>query len=76
MNYGRIPAKADMRKIRLFGVALLIFGLCGSNAFAEDGSIGSGLSGYSDRRFFTFCFVCCWFVFAQGESGKTRAAAK
>jgi len=25
-----------MRKIRLFGVALLIFGLCGSNAFALD----------------------------------------
>ena len=36
MNYGRIPAKADMRKIRLFGFALLIFGLCGSNAFSLD----------------------------------------
>ena len=36
MNYGRIPAKADMKKIRLFGFALLIFGLCGSNAFALD----------------------------------------
>ncbi|MHC4204070.1 MAG: hypothetical protein ACYSTT_05425, partial [Planctomycetota bacterium] len=36
MNNGRIPAKADMRKIRLFGFALIIFGLCGSNAFALD----------------------------------------
>jgi hypothetical protein len=36
MNNGRIPAKADMRKIRLFGFAILIFGLCGSNAFALD----------------------------------------
>jgi hypothetical protein len=36
MNNGRIPAKADMRKIRQFGFALLILGLCGSNAFALD----------------------------------------
>ena len=36
MNNGRIPAKADMRKIRLFGFALMVFGLCGSNAFALD----------------------------------------
>jgi hypothetical protein len=36
MNSGKIPAKADIRKIRLFGFALLIFGLCGSNAFALD----------------------------------------
>ncbi|MBN2592226.1 MAG: hypothetical protein JXA81_01875 [Sedimentisphaerales bacterium] len=36
MNNGRTPAKADMRKIRLFGFALLVFGLCGSNASALD----------------------------------------
>jgi len=36
MNSGRIPAKADMRKIRLFGFVLMMFGLCGSNAFALD----------------------------------------
>jgi len=36
MNNGRIPAKADMRKIRLCGFALIIFGLCGSNALALD----------------------------------------
>jgi hypothetical protein len=36
MNNGRIPAKADMRKIGLFGFALIIFGLCGSNAVALD----------------------------------------
>jgi len=36
MNNGRIQAKADIRKIRLLGLALIIFGLCGSNAFALD----------------------------------------
>jgi hypothetical protein len=36
MNSGRIPAKADIRKIRLFGFALMIFGLCVSNSFALD----------------------------------------
>ena len=36
MNNGRIPAKAAMRKMRQFGFALLILGLCGSNAFALD----------------------------------------
>ncbi len=36
MNSGRIPGKADMRKIRLFGFMLIIFGLCSSNAFALD----------------------------------------
>jgi hypothetical protein len=36
MNNGRTPAKADTRKILLFGFALIIFGLCGSNAFALD----------------------------------------
>lgn len=36
MNNGRIPVKADIKNIRLFGLALLIFGLCGSNAFALD----------------------------------------
>jgi hypothetical protein len=35
MNSGRIPAKA-ISKIRLLGFALIIFGLCGSNAFALD----------------------------------------
>jgi len=36
MNGGRTPAKADMKKIRLFGFALMIFCLCGTNAFALD----------------------------------------
>ena len=36
MKGGRIPAKADMKKIWLFGFALMIFGLCGSNAFGLD----------------------------------------
>ena len=36
MKSGRIPAKADKRKIWLLGLALMIFGLCGSNAFALD----------------------------------------
>jgi len=36
MKSGRIPAKANIRKIWLFGFALMIFCLCGSNAFAMD----------------------------------------
>lgn len=36
MNKGRIPAKVNIKKIWLFGLALLISGLCGSNAFALD----------------------------------------
>ena len=36
MKSGRIPAKANIRKIWLSGFALMILGLCGSNAFALD----------------------------------------
>ena len=36
MNSGRIPFKADMRKIRLFGFTLMILALCSANAFALD----------------------------------------
>jgi len=36
MKTGKIPAKADTRKICLFGLAFMIIGLCGSNVFALD----------------------------------------
>ena len=36
MNIGKIPANADMRKIRLPGIALIILSLCYSDAFALD----------------------------------------
>jgi hypothetical protein len=36
MKRGRIPAKANIRRIWLFGFALIMFGLCGPKAFALD----------------------------------------
>jgi hypothetical protein len=36
MKRGRIPAKANIRRIWLFGFYLIMLGLCGSNAFALD----------------------------------------